>query len=140
MTIVVDASVVVKWLVQDAEREADTDKAQLLMEAVIKGDQEVSQPCHWISEVAAVLSRISPDTAAEDAAMLCALELPLTEEPAVLPRACELAIELKQHVFDAYYHAVALESPGAVLVTADERYLRAARAKGQIIHLRDWRA
>ncbi|MGH8294902.1 MAG: type II toxin-antitoxin system VapC family toxin [Steroidobacteraceae bacterium] len=139
MIIVVDASVVVKWLVQDAEREADTDKAQRLMEAVVKGEQPVSQPCHWICEVAAVLSRTSPDTAADDAAMLCALELPLTDEPAVLPRACELAIELKQHVFDTYYHAVALESPDAVLVTADERYLRAGRVKGRIIHLRDWR-
>ena len=139
MIIVVDASVVVKWLVQDPQREADTEKAERLLESVVKGEQPVLQPCHWISEVAAVLARTSSDTAADDAAMLCALELPLADEPAVLPRACELAIELKQHVFDTYYHAVALDTSDAVLVTADERYLRAARAKGRIIHLRDWR-
>lgn len=138
MIVVVDASVVVKWLVQDPSREEDTEKAERLMESVVKGEQPVLQPCHWISEVAAVLARASPDTAADDAAMLCALELPLADEPASLPRACELAVELKQHVFDTYYHAVALDTADAVLVTADERYLRAARAKGRVIHLKDW--
>jgi hypothetical protein len=38
MTIVVDASVVIKWLLQDPEREADTAKATQLMDSVAKGD------------------------------------------------------------------------------------------------------
>jgi len=70
--------------------------------------------------------------------MLCALELPVADEPLVLPRACALAVELRQHVFDTYYHAVALETSDGVLITADEGYLRAARPKGRIVHLREW--
>jgi hypothetical protein len=63
--------------------------------------------------------------------MLTALELPTTNELQVLRRGVELAMELKQHLFDSYYHGVALETPDCVLITADERYLRAARAKGK---------
>ena len=138
MIFVVDASVVVKWLMEDPKQEADTERASRLMESIVKGEQSVLQPCHWVAEVAAVLSRTSVQTAASDVEMLCALELPVADEPLVLPRACELAIELKQHVFDTYYHAVALETADAVLITADDRYLRVARAKGRIAHLREW--
>lgn len=48
-------------------------------------------------------------------------------------------MELKQHLFDAYYHGVALETPDCVPVTADERYLRVARAKGRIESLTEWK-
>src|SRR5882757_6467306 len=59
--------------------------------------------------------------------MLTALELPTTDELQVLRRGVELAMELKQHLFDTYYHGVALETSDCILITADERYLRAAR-------------
>ena len=138
MIAVVDASVVIKWLLQDPEREADTDKATQLMESVTNGDQPVLQPTHWLVEVGAVLARESPGTAADDVGMLTALELPTTDELQVLRRGVELAMELKQHLFDTYYHGVALETPDCILITADERYLRAARAKGNIVSLMDW--
>jgi predicted nucleic acid-binding protein len=138
VTIVVDASVVIKWLLQDPEREAGTDKATRLMEQITNGDQVALQPPHWLAEVGAVLARETPDTAAEDVVMLSALELPATDDPAVLRRGVELATELKQHLFDTFYHAVALATPETTLITADERYLRAARAKGRIVHLMEW--
>ena len=138
MNVVIDASVVIKWLLQDPLREAGTDAATHLMETIIKGEQSVLQPTHWLAEVGAVLARESPATAADDVAMLNALELPATDEPQVLRHAVELAIELKQHLFDTLYHAVAQESPDSILVTADERYFRAARAKGRIMDLMDW--
>jgi len=47
-------------------------------------------------------------------------------------------VELKQHLFDTYYHGVALETPDCILITADERYLRAAGTKGRIVGLMDW--
>jgi predicted nucleic acid-binding protein len=90
-------------------------------------------------EVGAVLARESPDTATDDVTMLAALELPATGDALVLRRGVELAIELRQHLFDTFYHAVALETAEAVLVTADERYLRASRDKGRIVDLMDWR-
>lgn len=54
MIVVLDASVVIKWLLQDPEREAGTDKATRLMEAVMKGEQPMLQPPHWLVEVGAV--------------------------------------------------------------------------------------
>jgi predicted nucleic acid-binding protein len=136
---VIDASVVIKWLLQDPEREAGTEKATQLMELVTNGEQPVLQPTHWLVEVGAVLARESPGTAVDDVGMLTALELPTTNELQVLRRGVELAMELKQHLFDSYYHGVALETPDCVLITADERYLRAARAKGNIVSLMEWK-
>jgi predicted nucleic acid-binding protein len=135
---VIDASVIIKWLMQDPEREPGTDKATQLMERVTNGEQPVLQPTHWIVEVGAVLARESPDTAADDVGMLTALELPIADDLAVLQRGVQLAMELRQHLFDTYYHGVALETSDCILVTADERYLRAARAKGRIISLMEW--
>jgi hypothetical protein len=89
-------------------------------------------------EVGAALARESPDTAVEDVGMLAGLELSMTADPHVWQRGVELATELKQHLFDTYYHAVALETPGCTLVTADERYFRVARAKGCIVGLTEW--
>lgn len=43
-----------------------------------------------------------------------------------------------QHLFDTLYHAVALETEGAVLVTADERYYSKARRVGGVRLLREW--
>jgi predicted nucleic acid-binding protein len=70
--------------------------------------------------------------------MLNALELRVIDDPMVLKRGVELAIELKQHLFDTYYHAIALEISDTVLITADERYLRAASPQGRIAYLMDW--
>ena len=138
MTFVLDASVIVKWLLQDPQRESESDAATRLVEAVVSGGESVLQPPHWLVEVGAVLARASPDTAAQDLLMLSALEFPAADDPRVLCRACEMAIELKQHLFDTLYHAVALEAPDAVLITADERYFRAARSAGDIARLKDW--
>jgi predicted nucleic acid-binding protein len=136
--LVVDASVTLKWLLADPENEAGTQRATQLMHAVVSGEVEIFQPLHWLAEVGAVLARLSPGSAADDVVMLRAMELPQTDEPAVLRRACELAIDLKQHVFDTLYHAVALTTDGATLVTADERYLRAARRLGSVMSLNQW--
>jgi predicted nucleic acid-binding protein len=140
VTVVVDASVVIKWLLQDPEREVATEKATQLMDSITRGELTALQPTHWLAEVGAVLARESPNTAADDVTMLDARELPAADDPLVLRRGVELAIELKQHLFDTYYHAVALETPDTTLITADERYLRVGRAKGRIVHLMEWDA
>jgi len=138
VTVVIDASVIVKWLLQDPENEADTEKATQLLHAVTVGNHFAAQPVHWLAEVGAVLSRMSPETAANDIKMLCGLELLTVDDPFILLRGVQLATELKQHLFDTYYHAVALETPDAMLITADERYFRAARDAGRITLLADW--
>ena len=138
MIVVVDASVVIKWLLRDTERKADTRTATRLMQLIASGSQPCLQPAHWIIEVGAVLARESPETAADDVTLLAALALPATDDPLMVRRGTELAIELREHLFDTFYHAVALETEDAVLVTADERYLRAAQGKGGMMSLRDW--
>lgn len=139
MTLVVDASVVVKWLLSDPLHETETTQAERLMASVLEGREAILQPPHWLLEVGAVLARLSPATATDDIAMLQALELPTDDGPAVLTRACRLAIELQQHLFDTLYHAVALEAPEATLVTADARYLAAGAALGRIVALAEWK-
>jgi len=138
MTLVVDASVVVKWLLNDPVREAETQQATRLMRWVLEGREPVIQPVHWLLEAGAALTRISPQSAEDDLAMLQALELPTDDGPLALGRACRLAIDLRQHLFDTLYHALALEVPGATLVTADQRYLAAGAALGRIVGLAQW--
>lgn len=139
MTLVVDATVVIKWLLQDSAREADTEHATDVMQAIVLGQMEVLQPFHWLAEVAAVACRLSPATAERDVQRIQALNFPATDHPAILARACRIATESRTHVFDSLYHAVALETPGAALVTADNAYYLAARLHGGIVQLAEWR-
>ncbi|HEX9877876.1 MAG TPA: type II toxin-antitoxin system VapC family toxin [Gammaproteobacteria bacterium] len=138
MTLVVDASIVVKWLLNDPEREEDTERATRLMRWIVEGREPVVQPVHWLVEVGAVLARLSPETVADDLLMLQGLELAVDDSPGVLGRACRLAVDLEQHLFDTLYHALALELPDAILLTADDRYLRAAGQHGRILRLSAW--
>lgn len=137
MTLVIDASVIIKWLFQDPERETDTEQATALVAALARGDLAVVQPPHWLIEVAAVMVRETPERAQRDIALLEAMALPLRGDASVLTRACTLSIDLEHHLFDTLYHAVALESE-ACLITADDRYHRKACALPGIRHLRDW--
>jgi predicted nucleic acid-binding protein len=136
--VVLDASVVLKWLFEDPAREPDTEKAFALLESVVRGRLEVMQPVHWLAEVAAVVARLAPQTAVRDVEMLAALEFPTTDDPNVILRATSLAIETNHHLFDTLYHAVALEHEDAYLVTADDRYYRKAERYGTIAALGDW--
>jgi len=138
--VVVDASVILKWLLEDPAREPDTEKASALVELVVRGRLEILQPVHWLAEVAAVAARLTPRTAVDDVEMLAAWEIPTADNPNVIRRATGLAIETNHHLFDTLYHAVALEHDDALLVTADDRYYQQAKRYGMIAALRDWEA
>ncbi len=140
MIVVLDASVVLKWLLEDPTGEPDTDKALAVIEAVVSGGLEILQPVHWLAEVAAVAARLTPQTAVHDVEMLAAFEFPTTDDPNVMRRATNLAIETNHHLFDTLYHAVALEHEDALLVTADDRYYTKAERFGTITALRNWGA
>jgi predicted nucleic acid-binding protein len=135
--LVVDASVVIKWLFADPQREDHTRLATKFMSAVVRRSMAAVQPVHWLAEVAAVLARATPDQAEQDVGLLSALALPVRDGPEVLQRACRMARELDHHLFDTLYHAVALET-GSTLVTADEHYLNKARHLGQVLNLAEW--
>lgn len=52
MRIVVDASVVVKWLIADPARETETEQATRLMASIAEGRAAALQPVHWLAELA----------------------------------------------------------------------------------------
>jgi predicted nucleic acid-binding protein len=135
--VVVDASVVVRWVLPDSEREAPTDEALALLQGIRAGSVEPLQPPHWLAEVAAVLARLRPEIAEVTLDLLDAMELPVAADSAIYRRAIRLAAELGHHLFDTLYHAVALERD-AVLVTADARYQRRARHLGAVVSLAGW--
>ena len=136
-TVVLDASVTVKWVLNDPDREPDTEFAMAIMHSVASRNVTALQPAHWLAEVAGVLARETPDTALERVRSVQALRLRVTDGPEILRRACQMAIETGQHVFDTLYHAIALETPDTVLITADETYMRKAKQYGRIQLLRD---
>jgi predicted nucleic acid-binding protein len=138
MRRVLDASVIVKWLLRDAEGKGQSSEALALMDAVAAGEIEVVQPPHWLAEVAAVMARLSPATLATDVPDLYALDFDVADSLALYQRAADLAVKLNQHLFDTLYHALALELPECTLITADLRYLRKAHPQGGVVGLERW--
>ena len=137
-TVVLDASVIVKWVFADRADESHSFQALQILQAINESQIRVLQPPHWLAEVAAVIARLDPQRARHAVSLLYALELPILVDVDVYQKACDLSVSLKQHVFDTLYHAVALHESGVVLVTADERYYRVAQRVGQIIKLKDF--
>ena len=128
--IVVDASVALKWFLQDNEDHCDKAIALLVRYPLI-------QPPHFIAEIAAVLARKKPNEADLDLADLLEIEMAIAEEPAIYQQAIRLSIDLNHHLFDTLYHAVALETNSSILVTADNVYFEKAKHLGRIKLLAD---
>ena len=136
--LVLDASVLVKWILQDDAGEADTPRALALFESFREGRVSLVQPVHWLVEVSAVCVRLKPDIATQATTFLYAMEIPVRNSLDVYRHACALAVELDHHLFDTLYHAVALNLRDTTLVTADRRYYRKARKHGAIAQLADF--
>ena len=124
MTLVVDASVAVKWVLP----EAGSDGAVALREQ----ESELTAPSLVIAEIGSAIwkaarsgaIRKSEATEAISAALLWFQSLIPIEELRI--RALTLAIEIKHPIYDCFYLALA-ERENAALVTADERLIAAAR-------------
>ncbi len=138
MIVVVDASVAVKWFLHTQPDEDHTEQALKILEQSALGTLQLLQPPHFIAEVAAVLARLKPDAANDDLLDLMAMEHPVLDNPASYATALTLAKRHQHHLFDTLYHAVALQTPGVTLITADQRYYDKAKAEGQITLLSDW--
>jgi predicted nucleic acid-binding protein len=151
--LVVDASVVVKWLLPQASGMANdsrrggkkkehveehTDHALALLYAFRDGQVEFIQPPHWLAEVGAVLARLEPERASTAIQLLDAMQIPVHVDPAIYDCGIHLATQLNHHLFDTLYHAVALTGPADMLVTADLQYWRKARRFGAICPLAEF--
>ncbi|MBU1664013.1 MAG: type II toxin-antitoxin system VapC family toxin [Gammaproteobacteria bacterium] len=138
MIAVVDASVAIKWFLFFRPDEDHADLALKILEETVLGKLKLVQPPHFIAEVAAVLARIKPDEAQDDLLDLLNIERGTVDTPEIHATALELAIRHQHHLFDTLYHAVALHTPGAILITADQRYFDKAKGEGRVILLSDW--
>jgi predicted nucleic acid-binding protein len=136
--VVVDASVAVKWFLHGNPDEQHTDLALRLLEQSVLGLLPMVQPGHFVAEVAAVLARLKPTDAQDDLFDLLDIRYRTLTSPETYATALDLAMRYRHHLFDTLYHAVALHTPGAVLITADERYYAKARLEGQISLLADF--
>lgn len=136
--IVADASVAIKWLLPGKHDERDWENALRLLQGVRSEQIRLAEPPHWLAEVAAVVTRLSPATALEDVSDLYAMDIPIVQSVHVYSTACKLSGELDHHLFDTLYHAVAFSLDDAVLVTADERYYKKASRRGRLVLLRDY--
>ena len=124
MTLVVDASVALKWFVG----EAGSDRAVALLdgdEPLIAPDLVVAEVCNaaWKSLRRREIDEAQFAEVATDVAQAFQRLVPLER---LVRRAAALARELDHPVYDCFYLALS-ESEGAALVTADRRLLAACR-------------
>ncbi|MBL8380327.1 MAG: type II toxin-antitoxin system VapC family toxin [Burkholderiales bacterium] len=138
MNLVIDASVAAKWFLADSPGEDDAERALAILAGTVACEHVLHQPPHFVAEVAAVLSRLKPDQVQRDIADLLAIRFEQGNSSEIYATAISMAIRYGQHVFDTLYHATAIRSPDAMLVTADRRYFLKAGAAGRICLLSDF--
>ncbi len=125
MTLVIDASVAVKWVLGDRPGEHDTGKALALLVKIGREGILLLQPEHWRVEVLSVVARLTPERFADTLQLLDKLDVTRIESIQVLERALILSRQLKHHLSDTLYHAIAIEY-GIDFITADEAYFAKA--------------
>ncbi|WP_411725279.1 type II toxin-antitoxin system VapC family toxin [Methyloglobulus sp.] len=136
--IVIDANVAIKWLLPHRPEEADVSNALLLFGQIETQQVLMLQPPHFFAEVMAVVARLEPDYADRVFLALRKMEIGIIDRSEVYRSAIRLSINLKHHLFDTLYHAVAIETSGATLITADETYYRKAQGLGHILLLQNY--
>lgn len=125
MRLVVDASVAVKWFVDEDD--------SALADAVVVSSDELYAPRLMVSELANALwrkARLGELEPGEAAAMLATQsELPIrwSADESVGPDALRLALVLDRPVYDCVYLALAHRIGGTV-ITADVRFVNALAA------------
>jgi predicted nucleic acid-binding protein len=125
VTIVIDASVALKWVID----ETGSDAADALLE------EDLIAPVLWLIEVASVLwrrARIGEITTVEANARLSELmRAPVASLPIEphLDHALELALKIGHPVYDCVYLALAVHH-GTHVITADRRFAAAADQPG----------
>ena len=127
-SVVVDASLAIKWLVE----EEDSDRAHTMLQSWVAQDITRVSPYLMPFEVANALHRrvLRGELNVSQSALLLSRlldsSLELHHLPSLHVRALELATQLRQGAaYDAHYLALA-ESLDCELWTADQRFYRAA--------------
>ncbi len=138
MRIVVDASVALKWFIGAEGDEPHTESAMQLLRGIDDDRLRLIQPPHFFAEVAAVLARVAPLSAADNLRDLWRIKWQVEDSTSVYLLATELATQFQHHLFDTLYHAIAIHTQASTLVTADDRYFSKSRRRGRIQRLADF--
>lgn len=72
-TVVLDASVVVKWVLADRAGESHADNALAILQLIKDARLSVVEPPHWLVEVAAVIARLEPGLVRDAVSLLYAM-------------------------------------------------------------------
>src|SRR5262245_6548306 len=121
-TFTLDASVIIKWIFPEKDREAHIFQALNVLDALRNGAINIIQPPHWLAETVAVIARLNFKIVEESVVLLNAMEFPIVDASEIYYTASQLSNRYQHHLFDTLYHAVALHNPPAQLITADEKY------------------
>lgn len=134
-TLVIDASVIIKWIFPEKNNEDGVFEALSLLKSINKSEVKILQPPHWLAEVIAVIARLEPRIAEHALDLLSSMEFPTINTPDIYRTACQLSERYKHHLFDTLYHAVAIEHGNASFITADQKYFQKAHKHGAIHYL-----
>jgi predicted nucleic acid-binding protein len=121
MTLVVDASVALKWFLADEAYRAEARAVLGSGEALMAPDLIVAETCNAAWRGVRV-GRMRQDQAEEMARSLPGMIDSLVAGPVLAERAIGLASQLDHAVYDCFYVALA-EANDALLITADARLL-----------------
>jgi predicted nucleic acid-binding protein len=136
-TLVIDASVVIKWVIQEEGTEAAL---------ALRGKTRFLAPDLRVPECANILWKkvqrreLSKQVALAAARLLQAADIELLPSRSLLGTATGLAIELEHPAYDCLYLALAMDQD-CPFVTADQRLLRKleltqdARLRGHVVGL-----
>jgi predicted nucleic acid-binding protein len=136
-TIVVDASVVIKWFIP----EADSEKAVKLRDKHIEGSLTLMAPDLLVYEVANALSchpDLSVDDIKQDLGALLMLDLDLIQPSGeFVSSIAEDAGKYVVSVYDSSYIALA-EATSSSLITADRKLFEKAKKAGLALMLDEY--
>jgi predicted nucleic acid-binding protein len=121
---VIDASVAVKWVVN----EPGSDRASLLARARLEAPELLPIECANILWKKVRIGDLTRKAAAERLQLLLEAPLSITGSGALLESALQVSFELDHPVYDCLYVALALRQ-GLPLITADARLAGAARKR-----------
>ena len=133
---IVDASVIMKWVLEK-EKEPDHDKAAGLLHAWVSGEVGIAAPSLWTYEVANILGRALPDEAEQKMKLLLDLQINEVDCSEQMIRQCFTWMKECQVTFyDAVYLAAAY-AIDAVLLTSDEKFCEKMKNDNRICLLKD---
>lgn len=123
MTTIVDASVAVKWVVE----EEGSAEAAAIAEHDLRAPELLLTECANALWAKARRGELTGDQVRERVAALQAAPLFFVSQAELIAEAVDLALEIGHPVYDCLYLALAIRDD-AVLVTADGRLLRIVRS------------